>query len=96
MEMVYADYRYPTDFQQYWTIVYKNGISLIRIVSYDARYLKTFKLNYFKKIETLKNLTDKTVIPDERWDLDMLAVLVAGELLYETERTDDAAMKLNE
>jgi hypothetical protein len=28
--------------------------------------------------------------------LDMLAVLVAGELLYETERTDDAAMKLNE
>jgi hypothetical protein len=44
----------------------------------------------------LKNLTDKTVIPDERWDLDMLAVLVAGELLYETERTDDAAMKLNE
>lgn len=65
-------------------------------MSYDARYLKTFKLNYFKKIETLKNLTDKTVIPDERWDLDMLAVLVAGELLYETERTDDAAMKLNE
>lgn len=96
MEMVYADYRYPTDFQQYWTILYKNGVSLIRIVSYDARYLKTFKLNYFKKIETLKNLTDKTVIPDERWDLDMLAVLVAGELLYETERTDDAAMKLNE
>ena len=30
MEMVYADYRYPTDFQQYWTILYKNGISLIR------------------------------------------------------------------
>lgn len=77
MEMIYADYRYPTDFQQYWTILYKNGVSLIRIVSYDARYLKTFKLNYFKKVNSLKNLTDKTVIPDDRRDLDMLAVLVA-------------------
>jgi len=96
LEMIYADYRYPTDFQQYWTILYKDGVSLVRIVSYDARYLKTFKLNYFKKINSLNNLTDRTVIPDDRWDDDMLAVLVAGELLYETERSDDAAMKLNE
>ena len=96
IEMIYADYRYPTDYQQYWTILYKNWVSLIRIVSYDARFLHTFKLNYFKKVESLKNLTDRTVIPDDRWDDEMLAVLVAGELLYETERTDDAAMKLNE
>lgn len=96
LEMIYADYRYPTDFQQYWTILYKDWVSLVRIVSYDARYLKTFKLNYFKKINSLNNLTDRTVIPDDRWDDDMLAVLVAGELLYETERTEDAAMKLNE
>ena len=24
IEMIYADYRYPTDYQQYWTILYKN------------------------------------------------------------------------
>lgn len=95
IEMIYADYRYPTDFQQYWTILYKDGIKLIRIVSYDAFFLHTFKLNYFKKIDSLKNLTDKTVMPEERWD-DVIAILTAWELLYETERTEDWALKLNE
>lgn len=96
VEMLYADYRYPTDFQRYRTILYKNGKSLIRIVAYDARYLETFKLNYFKKVPSLVNLTDTTVFPEERRDREVLALLVAGELLYETERSDDATVKLNE
>ena len=96
VEMIYADYRYPTDFKEYRTILYKNGVSLIRIVGSRAWYLQTFKLNYFKKIDSLVNLTDQTVFPEERWDRDVLALLVAGELLYETERSDDATVKLNE
>jgi len=96
VEMLYADYRYPTDFQRYRTILYKNGKSLIRIVAYDARYLQDFKLNYFKKVPSLVNLTDTTLFPEERWDREVLALLVAWELLYETERSDDATVKLNE
>lgn len=96
LEMLYADYRYPSDFQQYWTILYKDGVSLIRIVAYDARYLETFKLNYYNKVKDLVNMDDVSVFPEERWDRDVLALLVAGELLFETERTDDATVKLNE
>lgn len=96
IEMVYADYRYPADFMQYWTILFKDGVSLIRIVAEDAWYWKTFKLNYFKKINTLVNLTDKSPFPEDRWDREVLALLTAGELLYETERSDDASLKLNE
>ena len=96
VEMLYADYRYPTDFQRYWTILYKNGVSLIRIVAYDAWYLETFKLNYFNKVANLVNMNDVSVFPEERRDRDVLALLVAGELLFETERTDDATVKLNE
>ena len=77
LEMLYADYRYPTDFQQYRTILYKDGHSLIRIVAYEAWYLETFKLNYFKKVLSLVNLTDRTVFPEERWDREVLALLVA-------------------
>ena len=71
-------------------------MSLIRIVAPRAWYLESFKLNYFKKIDSLKDLTDKSVFPEDRWDRDLLALLVAGELLYETERSDDATVKLNE
>jgi len=95
-EMVYADYRYPSDFAQYRTVLYKDWINLIRIVSYEARYLQLFKLNYYKKIETLVNDEDRTLFPEDRWDREVLALLTAGELLYETERSDDASLKLNE
>ena len=77
VEMLYADYRYPTDFKEYRTILYKSGISLVRIVAPRARYLETFKLNYYKKIDSLVNLTDKTVFPEDRRDRDVLALLVA-------------------
>lgn len=77
MEMLYADYRYPTDFREYRTILYKDGISLIRVVAPRAWYLQSFKLNYYKKVENLVNLTDKTVFPEDRRDRDVLALLVA-------------------
>lgn len=96
VEMVYADYRYQNDFSQFRSILYKDGISLIRICVYDARFFQTFKLNYYKKIPSLVEDTDTTVFPEERWDREVLALLVAGELLYETEKTDDASIKLNE
>lgn len=96
VEMTYADYRYQNDFSQFRSILYKDGISLIRICVYDARFFQTFKLNYYKKVASLVEDIDTTVFPEERWDREVLALLVAGELLYETEKTDDASIKLNE
>ena len=96
IELTYADYRYPNDFLQYWTILSKGWKKLIRVVAPDAWYLHTFKLNYYNKVTNLTSPTDKTVFPDERRDRDVLSLLVAGELLRETEKSDDATVKLNE
>jgi hypothetical protein len=60
----------------------------------ETRNNMQFKLNYYKKVAELVNDDDISLMPEERWDKDVIAGLVAGELLRETEQTDDAQKKL--
>lgn len=96
IEVNYSDYRYQEDFPTYWTILFKWDIKLIRIKAVAARYTSIFKLNYYRTAPKLQQLTDESILPDERWDTDIIALLTAGELLRETEKSDDATVKLNE
>ncbi len=93
-EVVYSDYRYPTDYIEYRSILYKDGTKLIRLNMPETRNNMQFKLNYYKKVAELVNDEDISLMPEERWDKDVIAGLVAGELLRETEQTDDAQKKL--
>lgn len=93
-EVVYSDYRYPGDYIEYRSILYKDGVKLIRLNLPETWYNAQFKLNYYKKVAELVNDDDVSLMPEERWDKDVIAGLVAGELLWETEQTDDAQKKL--
>ena len=93
-EIVYSDYRYPEDYIIFWSILYKDWTKLIRLNLPDAREYYQFKLNYYKKITDLVEDDDVSLFPEERWDKDVLALLVAWELLRETEKSDDWQKKL--
>lgn len=60
----------------------------------DLREYSQFKLNYYKKVTDLVNDEDVSLFPEERRDKDVLAQLVAWELLRETEKSDDGQKKL--
>lgn len=93
-EVVYSDYRYPGDYLIRWSIYYKDGTKLIRLMLPDLWEYYQFKLNYYKKITNLEQDTDVSLFPEERRDRDVLCQLVAGELLRETEHSDDGQKKL--
>lgn len=93
-EVVYSDYRYPGDYLIRWSIYYKDGKKLIRLMLPDLREYYQFKLNYYKKVTDLVNDDDVSLFPEERRDKDVLAQLVAWELLRETEKSDDGQKKL--
>lgn len=95
-EVVYADYRYPNDYPAYWTILFKDDRKYIRLNLPYQYNTQRFKLNFFKKIMDLKGGDELSPMPENRWDEDVVANLVAGELLWETEHTEDAARKLAE
>lgn len=94
IEVVYSDYRYPGDYLNFRSIFYKDWTKLIRLNLPETREHMQFKLNYYKKVTDLVNDTDKSLFPESRWDINVLSLLVAWELLYETEKTDDGAKKL--
>lgn len=93
-EIVYSDYRYPADYLIRWSIYYKNGTKLIRLVLPYLWEYAQFKLNYYKKVTPLENDEDTSLFPEERRDRDVLCQLVAWELLRETEKSDDWQKKL--
>lgn len=93
-EIVYSDYRYPWDYLIRWSILYKDWTKLIRLMLPDLREYSQFKLNYYKKVTDLVNDEDVSLFPEERRDKDVLAQLVAWELLRETEKSDDGQKKL--
>lgn len=93
-EVVYSDYRYPTDYIEYRSILYKDWVKLIRLNLPETRYNAQFKLNYYKKVKELVNDDDVSLMPEERWDKDVIAQLVAGELLRQTEQSDDGQKQL--
>ena len=93
-EVVYSDYRYPWDYIEFRSILYKNGTKLIRLNMPETRNNMQFKLNYYKKVEELVNDDDVSLMPEERWDKDVIALLTAWELLWETEKSEDGQKKL--
>lgn len=93
-EVVYSDYRYPGDYIEYRSILYKDGKKLIRLNMPETRDCMQFKLNYYKKVAELVNDDDVSLMPEERWDKDVIAQLVAWELLRQTEQSDDGQKQL--
>lgn len=93
-EVVYSDYRYPQDYIEYRSILYKNGTKLIRLNMPEIWTNMQFKLNYYKKVAELVNDDDVSLMPEERWDKDVIAQLVAWELLWQTEQSDDGEKQL--
>lgn len=93
----YSDFRYPADAVDYWTIVGDNvsqdNFVLLNFTSYDPR--NDFRLFYYLKNTAIYNDTDLCILPDN-YGVELVAHIVAGELLYETEETGQSEKFLNE
>jgi hypothetical protein len=55
-----------------------------------------YRLYYIKDVDRLFGDTNTTVFPEEEFDHDMLSMIVSGELLRETEKSETAKMQLTE
>lgn len=91
-ELPYVDGRYPTTANKYFTIVTKSdGTNYLHVVwCWDDRA----KVVYYVNSTPMVDGVDEASIPDD-FALKVVAPLVAGELLWDTEEIDDAIPKLN-
>lgn len=91
-ELPYVDYRYPTQARTYFTIVTKTDwTNLLHIVNCNQTRVM---IVYYVNSVAMTTGTDVCVLPDP-YALSVIAPLVAGELLRDTEEIDDAIPKLN-
>lgn len=93
-EMEYIDYKFQDKFSNYYTII-GNDTSNEQFVELCFPCTdEDYWLYYHKKVVDLINDTDTTAFPDDE-DLEVMAVIVAGELLLETEKSEHAQTLLN-
>jgi hypothetical protein len=92
-EIPYIDDRYKSNSSYYYTIVQNNSgtryIHFFGLTAIDGQ----IQVKYYENSTDMVNLSDTSVIPDTR-GLDMVSMLVAGEVAYENEEVDDANTKL--
>ena len=92
VEIPYLDPRYPVSAYEYYTILQKNDGTDVIHVRTDRN--TNFMMVYYLASTDLVAGADVCVIPDP-YALNVLAPLVAGELLWDNEEYDDATGKLN-
>lgn len=89
-ELPNIDERFTQSANRGYSIVNHNGINLLRLYGLtQGKILMT----YYKKRTTLVNDDDVCVLPD-RYPYTVLAMIVAWELLYQTEEPDNGVLKL--
>lgn len=91
-ELPYVDGRYPTTANKYFTIVTKSdGTNYLHVVWCGEERAKVV---YYVNSTPMTTDASTCAIPDS-FVLKVVAPLVAGELLWDTEEIDDAIPKLN-
>ena len=93
-EMEYIDYKYQNQQSNYYTILGNDTSNEQFVLLCFPRSDSDYRLYYHKKVADLMNDTDTSVFPDDE-DLEVMAVIVAGELLLETEKNEHAQTLLN-
>ena len=93
----YADFRYPADADEYWTIVWDLNTSenYVRLNFHNSERKHNFWLFYYKKSTKMVNDSDYCILPDDYWT-ELVAHLAAWELLYETEQNKASEAFLNQ
>jgi len=88
----YIDFKNPKDLPQYYTIIgddFTQDQQYVLIEGYNNTNDK-FILHYYQDCNVLVNDTDRSILP-KYYGVQVLAPLVAGELLYDTDEPVKAA-----
>ena len=93
-EMEYIDYKYQDQQSNYYTILGNDTSNEQFVLLCFPRSDSDYRLYYHKKVQDLVNINDMSVFPDDE-DMEVMAVIVAGELLLETEKSEHAQTLLN-
>jgi len=89
-EIPAIDERFIQDAWTWYSIVNASWVSMLRIIwATQGKIL----VKYYKEWVELVDDDDVCILPD-RYPMSVLAMLVAGELLYQTEEVDNGATKL--
>lgn len=91
-EVWYVDYRYPTDAHFFYTILTDNSWANFLHIRDDSD--RRYKMVYYVNSVLLVNSWDISPIPDP-YSTSVIAPIVAGELLWDTEELEDAQSKLS-
>lgn len=89
-EIPAIDERFTRDAKVGYSIVNASGINLLRVIGASEGKIL---MKYYKKRTDLEEDSDICVLPD-KYPESVLAMIVAGELLYQTEEVDNGATKL--
>lgn len=89
-EIPFIDERFTRDAGVWYSIVTIDWVNLLRVIwATQGKIL----MKYYNQWTDLVDDTDVCILPD-RYSLDVLAMIVAWELLYQNEEVDNGATKL--